>query len=235
MDSFGTGSQQYFDQNAYGDSILADQNKKKRKKIIIAALVLAVVGAAIAVAVFVFLNQTTSSSAKPSQASKDYATYFIFGPDSSNATDYRLLTDKEFYFYATGRHDQTYLDTVSTKLADSLGKASNEDQKSVIRTQQELLKFYKISQIFLNDYTANYEIVQPEDENLTSVYKALSEYINDEKSLEEARQSYDNGDISQQEYESRVLSVNISRSALQKKQRNVYEEMAQYVKEIYER
>ena len=234
MDSFGTGSQQYFDQNAYGDSILADQNKKKRKKIIITALILAAVGAAIAAAVFVFLNQTTSSSAKPSQASKDYATYFIFGPDSNNITDYRLLTEDEFYFYTTGRYDQAYLDSVSSKLADLLNKASNEGQKSAIRTQQELLKFYEIAKIFLDDYTANYEIAQPEIDNLSKPYRALNTYIGNEKKLEEARLAYDNEDISKQEYDDLVSAVNISSSALQKQRRIVYEEMAQYAKEIYE-
>lgn len=234
MDSFGTGSQQYFDQNAYGDSILADQNKKKRKKIIITALVLAAVGAAIAAAVFVFLKKTTGSDAKPSQASKDYATYFIFGPDSSNTTDYRLLTDKEFYFYTTGRDDQTYLDTVSAKLTDSLGKASNEEQKSAIRTQQELLKFYEISQIFLDDYAANYEIVQPEDGSLSYSYQILKEYISSSKTLDDMQQPYENEEISEQEYEEQVLTVKADRSTLRSECSNTYKKMAQYAKDIYE-
>lgn len=234
MDSFGTGSQQYFDQNAYGDSILADQNKKKRKKIIITTLVLAAVGAAIAAAVFVFLNQTTGSGAKPSQVSKDYANYFIFGPDSSNITDYRLLTDKEFYFYTTGRDDQAYLDTVSAKLTDSLGKASNEEQKSAIRTQQELLKFYEISQIFLDNYAANYEIVQPEDGSLSYSYQILKEYISNSKTLDDMQQSYENEEISEQEYEEQVLIVKADRSTLRSERSNTYKKMAQYAKDIYE-
>ena len=181
-----------------------------------------------------FLNQTTGSGAKPSQVSKDYANYFIFGPDSSNTTDYRLLTDKEFYFYTTGRDDQTYLDTVSAKLTDSLGKASNEEQKSAIRTQQELLKFYEISQIFLDDYAANYEIVQPEDGSLSYSYQILKEYISNSKTLDDMQQSYENEEISEQEYEEQVLIVKADRSTLRSERSNTYKKMAQYAKDIYE-
>ena len=86
----------------------------------------------------------------------------------------------------------------------------------------------------MDNYAANYEIVQPEDGSLSYSYQILNGYISDSKTLDDMQQPYENEEISEQEYEEQVLIVKADRSALRSERSNTYKKMAQYAKDIYE-
>ena len=218
------------------DVILSNPAKpqdRKKRFIIIASLIAALV----AIVVFVvLLSNGTFSQAKQDfgEASKEYAKYFIYGPQPDGKMSYYDMALDDYYFANKGRNDQNYFNNLKSKL-ENLAKIAPEDKVEAMQNQVEWIKFYEVAGAYLNDYTTNwdYQSIEKSGKTIESSYDLITEYIIKKKAAVSAESAFSNGSISETEYNQLLADNYEAESGLRVRRKAAYDKLAQCAKELY--
>ncbi|MDO4759765.1 MAG: hypothetical protein Q4A33_00495 [Candidatus Saccharibacteria bacterium] len=218
------------------DVILSNPAKpqdRKKRLIVIASLVVALV----AIVVFVvLLSNGTFSQAKQDfgEASKEYAKYFIYGPQPDGKMSYYDMALDDYYFANKGRNDQNYFNNLKGKL-ENLAKIAPEDKAKLMQEQVEWIRFYEIATAYLNDYTTNwdYQNITKSNNFLESSYDSITKYVEKEKASVSFEEEFRNGRISDTEYNQYKADRNNAESDLRAWRKVAYNKLAQCAKELY--
>ncbi len=218
-----------------GGAVILNSDQSKKKK-----LVFIIVGAAIVaclvVALLIFMN-SRGNGASPAgsydeQLAKDYAGYFIFGEDQLSES--AVPEVKKYYFSRYGKEDQDYLASLKDKLSKLIASATG-NKKTLAEEQLDLLEFYRIAGIFLNDYASDYDFSEiKESSSVADMFEKIDIYVSTSEDESRAAVSYGEGAISEDEYAEYAIRTAAAETALRRKRQSVQQDLAEYAKGLYE-
>ena len=219
-----------------GDIILAsDKPAGKSKKPVIIAAVAVVALLIVLVAVMMFLPKTGGRTSEYKNLAKEYAGYFIFGPNDGNSGE--SLSENEYYFNIFGQNDD-YLENIKAKLVALEEAASNESDKKSARLQLDRTIAYNNALNCLQDINDKCVTIAPEtisDSELINFYKQTSQYVEKESARVNAEYEYENMEIEQSEYSEYVVNSGRAAIVLQNAQSGIRNQLSAYAKELYEK
>ena len=210
------------------------KNNKKKKLIIIAA---AVVGILVAVAlIMLFLTKSNPGKQDFGAASKEYAKYFIFGPQDNNNVSYYDLTSEKFYFMISGKDNQEYLAGIKSRINTLKNIAPSDEEKTYLAKQAEWFGFYEIAGTYLwNAESSNsFPEFNKEDANLATAYDAITNYVEKKKAEKSAEELYEEGSITEKELKESETDSEIAEAEVRAWRKAAYNKMAQCAKGFYE-
>lgn len=218
-----------------GGAVILNPNQSKKKKIIFIVAGAAIV-ACLVIVLLIFVNgrgkNTSSTGSYDEQLAKSYASYFIFGEEQSSEST--IPETKKYYFSRYGKEDQDYLASLKDKLSKLIESATG-DKKTSAEKQLELLEFYRIAGIFLNDYTNDYDFAEiKEKSSLAGMFEKIDIYVDALKNETQAATSYEEGAISEDEYTEYAIRAAAAETTLRRKRQDAQQELIEYAKGLYE-
>ncbi len=245
--AMGSGNADFysqFDQNissqnagGKGEMVFGSEQPAKRKKLIFIAIGAAVLICIVAILLFVLNRPNGKNSSAGSidkQLARDYAGYIIFGDDQPENPEDNIPETNRFYFRRSGSGDPEYLDNAKEKLSKVIESATG-DKKSAAEEQLDLLDFYRISSIFLDDYYSNYDYSQIQEQSkVADLYNKIGNYVKAAKDEETAIEDYDNGLISEEEYTEFIITSRATSTLLRTKRQDAYLSLMDYARSLYD-
>ena len=220
-----------------GDIILANDQPKKNKKVLIFVLAGVAVLALVVVLIIVMLGgRGGKESAEYKKAAKDYALYFIFGPDYSEDKEANSADD-ESYFLRSGQ-DGEFLNSLRSKLSNLEAIATVQSNKETARLQLDLMTARTTIMNCLASDVSNCAIeISEQDvrEDARAIYEKTHEYNEQGAISERALRRYENGEINEDEYYEIAGTYNQAKVSLRKGCTDIYQKLAAYAKELYEK